>query len=160
MQQNLLVFNWNFSTFLNCLLVFKSLRILMDLFMKWILKDFLVKITHKTFTRQSHSNPSDFFFLLLPNKTQLQPGSFQSICLFSYANRCAYSLKFFMLQYWNTQYIFFTQLIKTKGIMLLYMFFKTVLCMHIVIIHMIHDNRYCVCIVSDSFSFLFLQHIF
>jgi hypothetical protein len=61
-QQNLLVFNCDFSLLLKCLLIFKSLRILMDLFMKWILKDFLVKITHKTFTRQSHSNPSDFFF--------------------------------------------------------------------------------------------------
>jgi hypothetical protein len=34
----------------------------MDLFMKWILRDFYVENTHKTLFQQSHSNPQDFLY--------------------------------------------------------------------------------------------------
>jgi hypothetical protein len=57
-----LVFNWDFLTFLKCLLIFKSQWILMYFFMWWILKDFLVQNTHKTSIQQSHLNPQDFLW--------------------------------------------------------------------------------------------------
>jgi hypothetical protein len=68
-QWNLLVFNWDFLSFIKCPLVFKSLPILIDSFMEWILLDFLVENIYTTLFPQSHSKPwdcsysyQDFFF--------------------------------------------------------------------------------------------------
>jgi hypothetical protein len=91
LQQNLLVFNWDFLTFLKCLLVFKSLWILMYFFMWWILKDFLVQNTHKIFIQQSHSNPWDFFNLprLFFQPTGLpSSGSFLHLQSIFFVNTC------------------------------------------------------------------------
>jgi len=62
-QPILLVFNWDFSWLVSCLLEFKSLSILMDSWMEWILWDFLVKSINTTSIQQSHTNSRDFAIL-------------------------------------------------------------------------------------------------
>jgi len=52
-QRNLVVFKWDFPCLIKCLLVLKSMWILIDSFVEWILWDFLVENTHSTISHKT-----------------------------------------------------------------------------------------------------------